>query len=216
MILCFSYISFFNFRVMIKCNVSICAVISRAASVKVGKDNNSFLTFSVKLPLEGRDGSKKDLEVSVSLDGDKSKASVFSAGRCVKADGVLHIRKKGGKTYFNLRAGNVELANSKSESLIEGTMEFRGKTGKKAVEEKSDKKGNPYKVFSAFSSDKDGENMEYTWVRFLYFNPKEGEDFLQPSTYVTVKGDLQLSVYKDEVSLDCRVSEVSRWELEKK
>lgn len=201
---------------MIKCNVSICAVISRAASVKIGKDNNSFLTFSVKIPLEGRDGSKKEQEMSVSLDGDKSKASVFSVGRCVNVSGVLHVRKKGGKTYFNLRADSAELANSKSSSHIEGTMEFRGKIAKKGIEVKNDKNGNTYKAFSAFSSDKDGDNMEYTWVRFLYFKPKDGEDFLQPSKYVIVKGDLQLGVYKEEVSIDCRVSEVAPWELEKK
>ena len=200
---------------MIKCNVSICAAISRAASVKNGKDS-SFLTFGIKVPVEGRDGSKKDLEVSVSLDGDKSKASVFAVGRRVNLSGTLMVRKKGGKTYFNLRAESAELANSKSDNFIEGTMEFRGKIGKKGVEEKTGKKEKAYKAFSAFSSDKDGDNVEFTWVRFLYFNPKEGEDFLQANTYVEVKGDLQLGVYKDEISIDCRVSEVAPWELDQK
>ena len=201
---------------MIKCNVTICAAISRAASVKNGKDGNSFLTFSVKLPVEGRDGSKKDLEISVSLDGDKSKASVFSQNRRVNVVGTLMVRKKNGKTYFNLRADSAELANSKADNLIEGTMEFRGKIGKKGVEDKTDKKSNAYKAFSAFSSDKDGDKVEFQWVRFLYFNPKDGEDFLQANTYVEVKGDLQLGVYKDEISIDCRVSEVAPWELENK
>ena len=200
---------------MIKCNVSICAAISRAASVKNGKDS-SFLTFGIKVPVEGRDGSKKDLEVSVSLDGDKSKASVFVVGRRVNLSGTLMVRKKDGKTYFNLRADSAELANSKSANLIEGTMEFRGKIGKKGVEEKTDKHKKAYKAFSAFSSDKDGDKVEFTWVRFLYFNPKEGEDFLQANTYVEVQGELQLGVYKDEISIDCRVSDVAPWELYQK
>lgn len=200
---------------MIKCNVSVCAAINRAASVKNVKDN-SFLTFGIKVPVEGRDGSKKDLEVSVSIDGDKSKASVYAVGRRLNISGTMTVRKKGGKTYFNLRADSAELANSKSENFIEGTMEFRGKIGKKGVEVKTDKKEKTYKAFSAFSSDKDGDNVEFTWVRFLYFNPKDGEDFLQANTYVECKGDLQLGVYKDEISLDCRVSEVAPWELEKK
>lgn len=200
---------------MIKCNVSACAAINRAASVKNVKDN-SFLTFGIKIPVEGRDGSKKDLEVSVSIDGDKSKASVYAVGRRLNISGTMTVRKKGGKTYFNLRADSAELANSKSENFIEGTMEFRGKIGKKGVEVKTDKKEKTYKAFSAFSSDKDGDNVEFTWVRFLYFNPKDGEDFLQANTYVECKGDLQLGVYKDEISLDCRVSEVAPWELEKK
>ncbi len=200
---------------MIKCNVSACAAINRAASVKNVKDN-SFLTFGIKIPVEGRDGSKKDLEVSVSIDGDKSKASVYAVGRRLNISGTMTVRKKGGKTYFNLRADSAELANSKSENFIEGTMEFRGKIGKKGVEVKTDKKEKTYKAFSAFSSDKDGDNVEFTWVRFLYFNPKDGEDFLQANTYVECKGDLQLGVYKDEISLDCRVSEVAPWDLEKK
>lgn len=200
---------------MIKCNVSACAAINRAASVKNVKDN-SFLTFGIKIPVEGRDGSKKDLEISVSVDGDKSKASVYAVGRRLNINGTMTVRKKGGKTYFNLRADSAELANSKSENFIEGTMEFRGKIGKKGVEVKTDKKEKTYKAFSAFSSDKDGDNVEFTWVRFLYFNPKDGEDFLQANTYVECKGDLQLGVYKDEISLDCRVSEVAPWELEKK
>lgn len=200
---------------MIKCNVSACAAINRAASVKNVKDN-SFLTFGIKIPVEGRDGSKKDLEISVSIDGDKSKASVYAVGRRLNISGTMTVRKKGGKTYFNLRADSAELANSKSENFIEGTMEFRGKIGKKGVEVKTDKKEKTYKAFSAFSSDKDGDNVEFTWVRFLYFNPKDGEDFLQANTYVECKGDLQLGVYKDEISLDCRVSEVAPWELEKK
>ena len=148
---------------MIKCNVSACAAINRAASVKNVKDN-SFLTFGITIPVEGRDGSKKDLEVSVSVDGDKSKASVYAVGRRLNISGTMTVRKKGGKTYFNLRADSAELANSKSENFIEGTMEFRGKIGKKGVEVKTDKKEKTYKAFSAFSSDKDGDNVE-----FLYF-----------------------------------------------
>lgn len=198
---------------MIKCDLNVCAAINRAAAVKQGKDGNSFLSFGIKIPVEGRDGAKKDLDVSVSLDGDKSKASVFAVGRRVKLSGVMTVRKRDGKTWFNLRADSAELANSKDGDLIEGTMEFRGKIGKKGVEENKDKKENLYKAFSAFSTDKDGDKAEFTWVRFLYFNPKEGEDFLQANAYIEAKGDLQLGVFKDEVSLDCRVSEVSQWIL---
>lgn len=201
---------------MIKCNVNICAVISRAASVVNGKDNGSFLSFVVKLPVTGRDGSTKDMEISVSLDGDKSKASVFANGRRVNLTGVLSVRRKAGKLYFNYRADHVELANSQDGDRIEGEMEFRGKISKKGVEEKKDKKGDTFKVFSAFSTDKDGDNVEFTWVRFLYFNPQGGEEFLSANSYVDVVGDLQLGVFKDEISLDCRVSEVKPWVLEKK
>lgn len=201
---------------MIRCELSACAVITRSASVKSGKDNNQFVSFGITYPIEGRNGEKKKLEVSVTVDGGKDVAAVYTTGRRVNILGNLMIVKRNGKVFFNLRAdGGVELTKSTEPDKFEGTMTFRGKIGKKGVEEKSDKKGEPFKVFSAFSTDKDGDKAEFTWVRFLYFNPKDGEDFLQANTYIEAKGELQLGVYKDEVSLDCRLSEVSPWELNK-
>ena len=201
---------------MIKCDLNVCAVICRAASVKEGKDGNHFLSFNVKLPIEGRDGSSKELEMSVSVDGDKSKASVYAAGRRVNLVGTLTVRKKGGKIYHNFRAESASIANSKDPDHIEGTMEFKGKIGKKGVDVKTDKNNDTYKAFSAFSTDKDGDKAEFTWIRFLYFSPKDDEDFLKADAYIEAKGDLQLGVFKDEISMDCRISEVKPWVLEKK
>lgn len=200
---------------MIKCDVKLCAVISRAAVVKESKDGGSFLSFSVKLPLSGRDGSAKELEISVSADGDKSKASVYAQGRRLSIAGTLSLRKKDGRVFYNLRASSAEITNSKNPDSIEGTMEFQGKVGTKGIEERQDKNGKTFKTFSAFSTDKDGDKAEFIWVRFLYFDPKEGEDFLATGKYINIKGALQLSVYRDEVNLDCRVSEVSEWVLDK-
>ena len=200
---------------MIKCDLNVCAVICRAASVKDGKDGNHFLSFNVKLPIEGRDGSSKDLEMSVSVDGDKSKASVYAAGRRVNLVGTLMVRKKGGKVYYNFRADSASIANSKDADRIEGTMEFRGKIGKNGVEEKDDKNKKLFKTFSAFSLDKNGDKNDFTWVRFLYFDPKEGEDFLQANTFIEAKGDLQMGVFKGALSLDCRLTSVSLWDVKK-
>ena len=201
---------------MIKGKLNVCAVICRAASEKQGKDGKSFLSFNVKLPIEGRGGSSKELELSVSVDGDKSKASVYAAGRRVNLVGTLTVRKKGGKIYYNFRAESASIANSKDADRIEGTMEFKGKVGKKGVDVKTDKNNDTYKAFSAFSTDKDGDKAEVTWIRFLYFNPKDDEDFLKADAYIEAKGDLQLGVFKDEISMDCRISEVKPWVLEKK
>lgn len=200
---------------MIKCDLSVCAVICRAASVKQGKDGNTFLSFNVKLPVEGRDGSIKELEMSVSIDGDKGKSYVYAAGKRINLTGTLTVRKKDGKVYYNFRADSASIANSKDADRIEGTMSFKGKIGKKGVAVQADKHGNDYKAFSAFSTDKNGDKAEFTWVRFLYFNPKDGEDFLAADTYIEAKGDLQIGVFKDEISLDCRVSEVAPWTLNK-
>lgn len=201
---------------MIKCNVNVCAVIYRSAEPKQN-GGDEFFTFGIRVPVTGRNGEKKDLEISVSNDGGKGKAALYTQGKRVAIKGVMMLRKKNGRTYYNLRSeGDAELTNSKAEDRIEGTMEFRGKTGKDDIEIKNDKNGNPYKSFSAFSRDKEGENAEFTWVNFMYFNPKEGEDFIAPGKYISVKGDLQLNVYKEEVRLSCRVSEIAPWEMESK
>ena len=94
-------------------------------------------------------------------------------------------------------------------------MEFRGKIGKNGVEEKEDKNKKLFKTFSAFSLDKNGDKNDFTWVRFLYFDPKEGEDFLQANTFIEAKGDLQMGVFKGALSLDCRLTSVSLWDVKK-
>lgn len=199
---------------MIKCQVDVCAKIIRSAVLKETSDGNSFLSFVVKVPVKSRDGKKAQLEISVSVDGGKSEKSIYSEGRRVRVnDGTLIIRKKGDRVFFNLRADSVDLCKSSEEDTISGTMYFTGKIGNKGVEDRTSKKGDIYKTFSAFSSDKDGENRAFTWVRFMYFDPKEGEDFLKAGEYINVNGALQLGVYNDDITLDCIVSDVEHWDL---
>ena len=63
--------------------------------------------------------------------------------------------------------------------------------------------------------DKTKDKPEFTWVSFLYFDPKDGEDFLKPGNYIDAKGTLQLGVFNDAITLDCVVSEVKPWILNK-
>lgn len=202
---------------MIKFEVEVCAKITRAAIVKNTAEGGTFVSFGVTLPIEGRDHSKKDMEIGVTIDGGKAEKAAYTIGRRVRVLGTMTVRKKSGRTFYNLRGdGGCELTKTTEPDSIEGSVEFRGKIGKNGVEERVDKKGNPFKSFSAFSSEKDGDAIEFTWVRFLYFNCKENEDFLQANTYVEVKGQLQLGVFRDDISIDCRVEEASPWELKKK
>lgn len=201
---------------MIKTDLFVCAVISRAATVKKHRDGSDFLSFDVKLPVTGRNGEQKDLEINVAVSGSKGQASVFALGRRVNLMGVMTVRRYNDKTYFNLLADTAELANSKEDDRIEGTIDFMGKISKKGIEERTDKKGNAYKTFAGFSANHNNDKVEFVWVSFLYFNPKEGEDFLQPNSYVEVKGDLKLGVFRDAISIDCLVNEVAPWEPQKK
>lgn len=200
---------------MIKCQVNVCAVISHAASMKNSKDGTEFVSFGVTVPMKGRDGSSKNIDINVTTDGDKSKIYVYSTGRRVEITGTLYVRKKGGKIFLNLRAESVKFTSSESENLLAGSMEFTGKVGKRGIEEKTNKNGNAFKVFSAFSVDKDGENAEFIWVRFTCGASQAGIETVQPNNYVKVGGDMQMTLYKGEISLDCRVIKLEPWLLQK-
>ena len=199
---------------MIKSNLKVCAVINRAASVKKDKKGASYLSYGVQLPVSGKNGESQTLVINVMMAPSKGSVSDLTVGRRVALEGEMAIHKHGGKLSCYLRPERVELVENGSDS-IEGTLEFRGKLGKKEVELKEDKNGNIYMVFSAFSTDKTKDKPEFTWVSFLYFDPKDGEDFLKPGTYIDAKGTLQLGVYHDAVMLDCLVDEVKPWILNK-
>ena len=199
---------------MIKSNLKVCAVINRAASVKKDKKGASYLSYGVQLPVSGKNGESQTLVINVMMAPSKGSVSDLTVGRRVALEGEMAIHKHGGKLSCYLRPERVELVENGSDS-IEGTLEFRGKLGKKDVELKEDKNGNIYMVFSAFSTDKTKDKPEFTWVSFLYFDPKDGEDFLKPGTYIDARGTLQLGVYHDAVTLDCLVDEVKPWILNK-
>lgn len=203
---------------MIKFIVSeVCGVINSAAEVKKAKDEKEFLSFGVKLTVQDRNGSTAEINISVSVDGGKGDKSAYTTRKRVRATGVINVRKRDGIQYYNLRADKVDFVSTSEPDKIEGTMEFQGKVDRRGIDKHNDKKGNPYKAFSAFSSEKVAEDKyESVWVRFLYFNPKDGEDFLQANAYVKCSGDLRMGVYRDAISLECLLKEVSPWVLDKK
>lgn len=200
---------------MIKSEVTVCGVITRAAELKKTDKGDSFIMFSMKLDLRGRDGTTFPLYITVTSDGGESDVVKYQQGKKVTVLGNLHFRKKGDKQYFNLRAdGGIELSDSGKEEKIEGKMDFKGKIGSKGVGSHLDKKNRTYKTFSAFSQSKEGENSEFIWFRFMYFNPKSDEEsILAAGKYVEVRGDLQLGSYQGKLSLDCRVDTVKEWVL---
>lgn len=206
---------------MIKCDVTkLCAVIDRQAQPRQGKDGHSFLSFGVKLPVSSRDGKSADVSISVSVDGGCNQASAYYTGRRVQLSGILTPRKKDDTIYFNLRAGHVEFVRSSEADAIEGEMHFLGKTGKDrpgkpAIDRRTDKKGQPFLTFAAYSSEKDGAGREFLWVRFLDFAP-EGKDFVRPETFIEVKGSLQLGFFNDKPDFGCLVKEIRLWELPSK
>lgn len=195
---------------MIKCSVTINGTISRAAQMRTDKDNNSFVSFPVSVVLPAKSGINKTVEVSVSMSGTQTDCPKFQPNQRVEMQGMLTLRKKGDALYFNFMAGSVNLQPSETKDKIEGEMEFRGALGGKGIVLKNDKKGNPFLLFSGFSTEKIGENFEFIWVRFVRFSGDK-EAFLQPKAKVNVKGTAEFCVYNDKVDISCRVSEITKW-----
>lgn len=195
---------------MIKCNVTINGVISRAASMRTGKEGKAYISFAVKVNVSSKNGdSCKAVEVSVLQESDGNELTQYSSGKRVELKGNLTFRKRVSNFYFNFYADSVDFSPVNNQDGIVGRMEFKGTIGKQ-VDEKTDKKGKKYLIFSAFSTEKDGDVFEYTWVRFIRFAP-EHEAFLIPKGKIHINGILEISIYRDKINLGCRVEEIGEW-----
>ena len=194
---------------MIKCNVSVCGTVSKAAVVRNGKDGMPFTTYSVDVVMPAKNGISKTIILSCIMDGDGAEGIVV--GNRIEVKGVLTFKKKDDNLYFNLKVSEVSLSPaSENKDGIVGDMEFKGKVGKD-IDMKQGKNGKSFLMFSAFSAEKIGEDFAFTWVRFVRFS-EEREEWLQPKATIEAKGELEISVYNDRLNLGCKVSELSLWE----
>ena len=196
---------------MIKCNVTVCGTISRQAQMRANKEGKQFISFGISVVVQAKTGINKTVEISVAKDGDNQAELVkYPIGSRVEVAGVLQFHKKGDVLYLNLSASGVNSSNAGNQDAIIGSIEFRGTIGKQ-VEVKTDKKGKPYTMFSAYSSEKDRENYSYTWVRFMQFGTQKA-DWVQAKVGINAKGDLQVGAYNDRLDLTCRITELTPWE----
>lgn len=193
---------------MIKCNVSVCGTVSKAAVVRNGKDGMPFTTYSVDVVVPAKKGINKTVMVSCIMDGDCAEAIVV--GNRIDVKGVLTFKKKDDNLFFNLKGVEVSQPATESKDGIVGDMEFKGKVGKD-IDMKKGKKGKAFLMFSAFSAEKIGEEFAFTWVRFVRFS-EEKEEWLQSKATIEAKGELEISVYNDRLNLGCKVAELNQWE----
>ena len=193
---------------MIKCNVSVCGTISKAAVVRNGKDGMPFTTYSVDVVIPAKKGINKTVMVSCIMDGDCAEAIVV--GNRIDVKGVLTFKKKDDNLYLNLKGIEVRQPAAESKDGIVGDMEFKGKVGKD-IDMKKDKNGKAFLMFSAFSAEKIGEEFAFTWVRFIRF-VEEKEEWLQPKTTIEAKGELEITLYNDRFNLSCKLAALSQWE----
>ena len=194
---------------MIKCNVTVCGTVSKAATCRTNKEGKAFVSFAINVVIPARSGINKTIEVSVTKDGTMTETGMPIMNQRIEVTGTLIPHKRGEAMYFNLSASNINLQPAEPQDYIKGELELRGKVGKK-IDEKTDKKGIPYWLFSAFSAEKVNDGFEYVWVRFFLFDGKR-EAWLQPGARLHVKGTLGLSVFNDRLDLTCRVSEMKEY-----
>ena len=193
---------------MIKCNVSVCGIVSKAAVVRNGKDGMPFTTYSVDVVVPAKKGINKTVMVSCIMDGDCAEA--IAVGNRIDVKGVLTFKKKDDNLYFNLKGIEVSQPAAESKDGIVGDMEFKGKVGKD-IDMKKDKNGKTFLMFSAFSAEKIGEEFAFTWIHFVRFM-EEKEEWLQPKATIEAKGKLEISLYNERLNLGCKVAELSQWE----
>ena len=192
---------------MIKCNVKVCGIINRAASVKHTADGKSFVAFGMSVDVPSTKGDV--VPVIISVAADNADAAVLTQGRRVSVDGVLKIKGAAEKkTYFNLSAENIAL-DPVAESGISGEMEFRGVVCKD-IKTPTDKKGNRYLRFSAYSSDKIGDDFFSVFVRFVSFN-EAIPSFIVPKAKIEAKGELRISTFNGNLDLNCKAVELKEY-----
>jgi len=201
---------------MIKCNATTCGNIVSSAVEKTAQDGSKFISYAMVTALQGSDQSVAEVHINVSAPYNADTIQNYSTGRRVTINGILHARKYQGAEYYNMRTDSeAEFNESTVPDRLEGSMEFKGKISKKGIENKTSKKGRAFQVFSAFSSDKNGDNREFTWVNFMVLNPIQA-DYFAAEKYVEVHGDLRLNVYKSKLQLECNVKSVAAWDVSKK
>lgn len=192
---------------MIKCSITVCGIVAQQAAMRTSKEGKPFLAVPVKVVVPARNGSDKTIEISVRKDGSEADIADYRVGERIEVTGTLTLKQRGDKLYFNLSADDVDFSPKTDEDAVTGEMEFRGKVGKR-IDERTDKKGNPYLQFSAHSTEKVGESFESIWVRFIRFDA-EREAWLQHGCRVQVKGEVSLSAYNDSLNISCKVAEMS-------
>ena len=194
---------------MIKCEVSVCGTINKETIIRTNKDGKSFMSFAMNIVLPTTSGSKV-IDVSVLCDNDRNyDLSKFCVGTRLNISGTLLFKKRGDNLYLNLYAEGFEFENVAAIDSIKGSMQFRGKLGK-TIEEKTDKKGNRYHTFSGVSSEKVSDGFEYIWVSFFDFS-QVLNDAIKPETKVEIAGSLDLSFYKDKLTISSRVKNISQY-----
>lgn len=202
---------------MIKAEANVTGTIKRSASIRTDKNNNPYLSFVMTVVLTDAKATSKSIDVFVSLPNAKQdEAQSYVEGLRVAVNGNLDIRKKDNNLNFYLTGNTVTIQNVAELDTISGSLSFRGYLKKENIyQQKTDKNGHPFIVFSAYSLEKNGEEYQSTWINFMRFPEKDAEiesvipEWMRPKAHVDITGELKVSSYDGVVRLSCRVKEMT-------
>ena len=97
---------------MIKCNVTVCGVIGRNASIRTNKEGKTFLVFPLRVMIPDTDGKTMPIEVDVSKDTAGEEVSNYRNGSRVEVSGTMYLKHRGDKLYFNLFINEIRTATA--------------------------------------------------------------------------------------------------------
>ena len=207
---------------MIKVEVNVIGRITRNAVIRTDKNSNPYVAFAMAINLPDAKNVTTEVPVFVSIpNGKQEDLNTYVENVRVAVSGTMDVRKKDDALVFYLTANLLSTECVADLDAITGELSFRGHLrSDKIFEEKTDKNGNPFLVFSAYSAEKIGENFISTWVNFRRFPEKDASldtikpDWMLPKAHVSIRGDFQLEAYGGKIRISSRVKDMSKWEKE--
>ena len=202
---------------MIKAEANVIGTIKRSASIRTDKDKNPYLSFIMTVNLPDAKANGKSVDVFVSLPNTgQDEAQSYVEGLRIAVNGKLDIHKKGEELKFYLTGNETVTQNVADTDSISGTISFRGYLKKENIyEQKTDKNGHPFMVFSAYSLEKVGQEFVSTWINCMRFPEKDASietiipEWLHAKAHVDVNGTMSLSSYNGNVRISCRVKSMA-------
>ena len=152
---------------MIKAEVNVTGTVKRNAGIRTDRNNNPYLSLILTVCLPDAKQTNHSIDVFVSLPNARQEdVYTYTEGSRLTVNGSMDFRKKEEELQFYLTGNLVSIENVTDLDAIGGTMTFRGHLKKENVyEQKTDKNGHPYIVFSAYSSEKVGEVKRGTYLK---------------------------------------------------
>ena len=204
---------------MIKAAVNITGTIKRNAGIRTDKNGKAFLSITMNVFLPEDSEKRTPIEVFVYIPNpQQADLSLYREGDRIGVTGNMDIKKRNEKLFFYLTSESIMTEGVSDIDNMSGTLTFRGYLKKENVYiEKTDKNGNPYLIFSAYSSEKVGDEYISTWVSFKYFSNNK-ETFTKPEclrskAHVNIKGRLELCYYKASLFINCSVTEIEEYKV---